>query len=271
MEVGDSASVPMGVGTFASRTMVNVGSSVRLSGRAVAKKIKQLAALHLQTEEGAIVLENGKASVCALPSVPRPSPSLAQLASGRPGFSLPAGVDPNLEATSYFSPAQATYTNGTHVAQVEVDPETGYVQVQRYVVAHDCGCIINPLLVEGQIQGGVAHGIGNALMEKMHYDESANAVTTTMGDYLLPDAGNVPEVEMVHMVSPSPLNPLGVKGAGEAGTLPAPAAIISAIEDALSDWGVRICDLPILPERLCELIDEASRAHPSATSGTGNE
>jgi carbon-monoxide dehydrogenase large subunit len=141
------------------------------------------------------------------------------------------------------------------VAEVEVDPDTGLVRILRYVVAHDCGTLINPLLVEGQVQGAVAHGIGNALMEKMRFDEAANPLTTMMGEYLLPDAESVPEVEQVHLVSPSPLNPLGVKGAGEGGTLPSPAAIISAVEDALRDFDVRIRELPILPERLCQLID----------------
>jgi len=175
-----------------------------------------------------------------------------------PGFSLPEGIEPGLVSTHYFAPPQAAYANGSHVAEVEVDPETGMIKVLRYIVVHDCGKVVNPLLVEGQIQGGVAHGIGNAFLEKMRFDEDANPVTTSLADYMLPDAGIVPKVEIYHVESPSPLNPIGVKGAGEGGTIPAAAAIVSAIEDALKPFGVRIDEAPILPERLCELIDEAA-------------
>lgn len=257
VEVGDTASVPIGVGTFASRMMVNAGSSVRVSASTVAKKLKQMAAAYFKVDEESVELADGAVRVSGAQGGVLSFAEIARMTSGRPGFSLPASVEPGLESTHYFAPPQATYSNGSHVAEVEVDPETGLVRVLRYVVAHDCGRVINPLLVNGQIQGGVAHGIGNALLEKMRYDSDANPLTVTLADYLLPDAGNVPEVEIVHMESPSPLNPLGVKGAGEGGTIPAPAAIISAVEDALRPFGVRILETPILPERLCALIDQA--------------
>jgi carbon-monoxide dehydrogenase large subunit len=128
----------------------------------------------------------------------------------------------------------------------------------RYIVSHDCGRLINPLLVEGQIQGGVAHGIGNALLERMRYDEGANPQTTTLDAYLLPDAGNVPDAEIVHMESPSPFNPLGVKGAGEGGTIPVAAAIASAIEDALRSFDIKIMEAPMLPEMICSLVTNAN-------------
>ena len=265
VEVGDTDSVANGYGAFASRTMVTVGSSVKLSAAAVAAKIKQIAAAHFQVGEEHIKLVDHTASVCGGTEKRLTFADLAQMAAGRPGFSLPEFIEPGLEATSYFAPRQATYSNGTHVAEVEVDPDTGLVRILRYIVSHDCGRLINPLLVEGQVQGAVAHGIGNALMEKMRFDAFANPLTTMMSDYLLPDAGNVPEVEQVHLESPSPLNPLGVKGAGEGGTLPSPAAIISAVEDALAELGVRIRELPILPERICEILDAA--AAQAATGG----
>ena len=179
---------------------------------------------------------------------------IAKMSSGRPGFSLPRGIEPGLEATNYFAPPQATYSNGSHVVEVEADPETGLVRILKYVVAHDCGRLINPLLVNGQIQGGVAHGIGNALLERMIYDEDGNPQTTSLADYLLPDAGNVPDVQIVHMESPSPLNPLGVKGAGEGGTIPAAAAIASAVENALASYNVKIHRVPMLPEMISELV-----------------
>ena len=171
---------------------------------------------------------------------------------------LPGGVTPGLEHTAYFTPVRSTYSNGSHVAQVEVDIGTGHVTLTGYWVLDDCGRAINPMVVHGQVVGGVVHGIGNALLERLIYDENAQPLTGTFADYLLPLATDVPHIEVDHMESPSPLNPLGVKGAGEGGTLPAIAAIISAIEDALSPFGVRIDEAPITPMRIVELIRAAS-------------
>ncbi|MBB6305838.1 xanthine dehydrogenase family protein molybdopterin-binding subunit [Xanthobacter tagetidis] len=257
VEVGDTASVSVGVGAFASRLMVNAGSAVDTSSQTLALKLRQIAAAVLDAELDDIELSGGVARVMGTQGGQISFREIAKMSSGRPGFSLPRGIEPGLEATSFFAPPQAAYSNGSHVAEVEVDPETGLVKVTRYVVAHDCGRVINPLLVDGQIQGGVAHGIGNAIMERMRYDEAGNPQTTSLADYLLPDAGNVPNVEIVHMESPSPLNPLGVKGAGEGGTIPAAAAIASAIEDALSPFGVKILDAPMLPETIAMLVKNA--------------
>ena len=135
---------------------------------------------------------------------------------------------------------------------------TGAVRILNYTVAHDSGVVINPMIVDGQVQGGVAHGIGNALFEHMHYDADANPLTTTFQDYLLPSAPEVPGCKIIHVETPNPLNPIGVKGAGEGGTIPAPAAIVSAIENALSPFGVRIDEAPISPARLFHLIQAAS-------------
>jgi carbon-monoxide dehydrogenase large subunit len=162
-----------------------------------------------------------------------------------------------LEHTAYFTPPQASYCNGTHVAEVEVDPMTGGVKILNYTVAHDSGTIINPMIVDGQVQGGVAHGIGNALFEFMKYDAGAQPLTTSLQDYLLPAAPDVPPCRIEHVETPNPLNPLGVKGAGEGGTIPAPAAIISAIEDALSPFGVRFVEMPLTPDRIVEALRQA--------------
>jgi carbon-monoxide dehydrogenase large subunit len=167
-------------------------------------------------------------------------------------------LEPGLEVSDYFTPRQATYCNGTHVAEVEVDPETGRVDITRYVVAHDSGRIINPMIVDGQVQGGVAHGVGNALLEVMRYDDEAQPQSMTFADYLLPMAPNVPDVEIIHIETPSPLNPLGVKGAGEGGTIPAAAAIISAIEDALQPFGVRLSQTPVSPELISHLASRGA-------------
>jgi carbon-monoxide dehydrogenase large subunit len=158
-----------------------------------------------------------------------------------------------------FQPAGLAYTNGAHVCEVEVDIETGAVRILRYVVVHDCGRMINPLLVEGQIHGAVAHGIGATLLEYMQYDSGGQPLTVSFADYLLPTPDCVPRIEIHHMESPSPLNPLGVKGAAESGTIGAPAAIASAVEDALREFQVTITDLPLTPARILALIAAATR------------
>jgi carbon-monoxide dehydrogenase large subunit len=176
-----------------------------------------------------------------------------------PGFALSTLPSPGLEATDYFMPTQAAYSNGTHIAEVEVDIATGQVRVIRYGVVHDCGRVINPVIVEGQIQGGVAHGIGNALLERMVYDEHAQPLSANLADYMLPFATDVPRVKIQHLESLSPLNPLGVKGAGEGGTIPAPAAIIAAVEDALSPFEITLEQTPITPVRLIELLSQSPK------------
>jgi carbon-monoxide dehydrogenase large subunit len=259
VEVGDTASVSVGVGAFASRLMVNAGSSVRNSSEALAGKLKQIAAAHFEVAIEDIELTDGHAKVSSTQGGALSFADIAKMCSGRPGFSLPRGVEPGLESTNYFAPPQATYSNGSHVVEVEVDPETGKVIILRYVVAHDCGRLVNPLLVDGQIQGGVAHGIGNALLERMVYDADGNPQTTSLADYLLPAAGNVPVAEIVHMESPSPFNPIGVKGAGEGGTIPAAAAIASAIDDALREYGGHVTRAPMMPEYVASLATMESR------------
>ena len=143
------------------------------------------------------------------------------------------------------------------MCEVEVDAATGEVKILRYVVAHDCGRLINPLLVDGQIRGGVAHGIGNALHEHMRFDSEAQPVTTNYADYLLPGATDLPSIEVIHLETPSPLNPIGVKGAGEGGTIPATACVISGVEDALAPFGVTLNEHPVSPQRIVELIGKA--------------
>jgi carbon-monoxide dehydrogenase large subunit len=184
---------------------------------------------------------------------------IARLIGGVPGGAILKGVTPGLAAAIDFPAPALTYCNGTHACEVEVDAETGAVHIVRYVLVHDAGRIINPMIVDGQVQGAVAHGIGAALTEWMRYDGGGQPQTVTYADYLLPTTDIVPGVEIHHMASPTPLNPLGVKGAAESGTIAAPAAIASAIEDALAPFGVRIGDLPITPERLVKLI-RAARA-----------
>jgi aerobic carbon-monoxide dehydrogenase large subunit len=257
MSAGDTAAISQGVGAFASRQAINAGSSAQMAGANVRSQMIALAARVLGVPESEIDLEDGRATgrVGNKPSIG--FGELARLAQGMPGFSLPAGQPPGLEHTAYFTPPQASYCNGTHVAEVEVDPLTGAVQIVNYTVAHDSGNIVNPSIVDGQVQGGIAHGIGNALFEHMKYDADAQPLTTTFQDYLLPAAPDVPNCTIEHVETPNPLNPLGAKGAGEGGTIPAPAAIIAAIENALSPFGVRFAQMPVAPDRIVEALHKA--------------
>ncbi len=254
---GDTAAISMGTGTFASRITVNAGSSVHLAASEVRRRVIKLAAKTLEVGEDEVELAGGRARV---KGAAHPGISFAELAAeaqGMPGFALATLPTPGLEATDYFMPTQAAYSNGTHIAEVEVDIATGAVRVIRYVVVHDCGRVINPVIVEGQIQGGVAHGIGNALLERMAYDEQAQPLTANLADYMMPFATDIPQVNIQHLESLSPLNPLGVKGAGEGGTIPAPAAIIAAVEDALRPFEIVIEETPITPAHLIEMLSRS--------------
>src|SRR6202042_768209 len=215
------------------------------AGQSVRAQLIALAARVLGVKESDIDLDNGQAIANTGNKPIIGFGELARLAQGIPGVSLPVGQAVGLEHTAYYTPSQAAYCSGTHVAEVEVDAMTGGVKILRYTVAHDSGVVINPMIVDGQVQGGVAHGIGNALFEFMRYDVGAQPLTTSFADYLMPTAPDVPACVIGHVETPNPLNPLGVKGAGEGGTIPAPAAIIAAIEDALSPFGVHFAEMPL--------------------------
>ena len=257
--VGDTGVMPRGAGTFASRITVNAGSSVRVASGEVRAKLIALAAAKFDVDEDALELADGAVRITGEQGDRVSFAELAKMTSGMPGYVLPKGVAPDLEASGYFTPERATYSNGSHVAEVEVDPETGAVAILNYTVVHDCGTVINPMLVDGQVQGGVAHGIGNALLERMVYDEGGNPLTTTFGDYLMPTAELVPGCNLIHMESPTPLNPLGAKGAGEGGTIPVPAAIAAAVENALRPYGIRIVKCPVTPEMIVNLVADAGK------------
>jgi carbon-monoxide dehydrogenase large subunit len=175
------------------------------------------------------------------------------MALGMPGFSSQDRTA-GLYANSSYHPPQATYAHGAHFVEVEVNPHTAAVTIQNYIVVHDCGVVVNPMVVDGQVQGGLAHGIGNAFLEECLYDDNGQPTTTTYMDYLMPEAVDVPEAQVVHLQSPTPLNPLGVKGAGEGGTIPAAAALIAAVEDALHAWRPRITHHPLKPEHIHAIL-----------------
>ncbi|MGB0630580.1 MAG: xanthine dehydrogenase family protein molybdopterin-binding subunit [Alphaproteobacteria bacterium] len=255
---GDTGAVSLGLGAFASRQAVTAGSSVHVASLEVRNKALKVAAHMLEAAEEDLEIADGKISVRGVADMSVSLGDVARAVQGMPGFSLPGGVDPGMEATANFSPPTLTYCNGVHVVEVEVDPGTGHVQVLNYVIVHDSGRLINPAIVEGQITGGATHGLGSALFERMIYDDQGQPQTTNFGEYLLPSAPEVPTYDIVHMESPTPLNPLGVKGAGEGGTIPVTSAIASAVDDALSEFGVVIRELPIEPKRIVEMIKENS-------------
>jgi carbon-monoxide dehydrogenase large subunit len=257
MTAGDTAAISQGVGAFASRQAINAGSSARIAGGNVRTQVVALAARALDVPETEIEVADGRATARGGNKPSLGLGELARLAQGMPGFSFAPGQSPGLEHTAYFTPPQASYCNGTHVAEVEVDILTGGVRLLAYTVAHDSGVVINPMIVDGQVQGGVAHGVGNALFEHMKYDAGAQPLTTSFQDYLLPAAPDVPTCRIEHVETPNPLNPLGVKGAGEGGTIPAPAAIVGAIEDALAPFGVRFAEMPLTPDRIVAALRKA--------------
>lgn len=256
---GDTAGIPYGVGTFASRVAVLAGTSAMQAAAEVRRKALAVAASHLEAATADLVLDDGRISVRGAPGRGLTLAEVATIASTpRPGYAMPSGLDPGLEASAYVPATQSTYSSGAHAAVVEVDAETGTVRILRYVAVDDCGTVINPIVVEGQVHGGIVHGIGNALLEEIVYDAVGQLVTGTLMDYALPRADDVPRLEVHHVVTPSPLNPLGVKGAGEGGALPAPAAIANAIVDALRPLAVAVTEMPLTRARLWRCVRSAA-------------
>jgi aerobic carbon-monoxide dehydrogenase large subunit len=256
---GDTAAIALGLGGSNSRQTVTAGSSAHVAAVKVRDKTLAIAAQLLETAAADLEIAGDHVRVKGVPDMKVGLAKIARAVAGTAGFTLPQGVSPGLEATEHVVIDDMAHANGTAVAEVEVDVETGRVDVLRYVSVHDCGRMVHPTLVDGQIAGGTAHGIGNALYEWMGYDADAQPVTTTFADYLLVTATEMPRLEIAHQESPSPLNPLGVKGVGECGVVPVTAAIASAVEDALAPFGVRIAQTPIFPAHIVALIEEARR------------
>lgn len=254
---GDTREFGWGTGTFASRGAVVAGSACHAAATAVRQKIVEVAARVLEAEPEEVELGGGSVRVRGRPERAMGLGELAGHANPLRGAVVP-GTEPGLEATAYFGPDHGSTASGVHAMIVEVDPETAMVRILRYVVVHDCGKLINPVIVEGQIQGGVAHGIGNCFYEQLVYDEGGQLMNASFMDYLLPTAMDVPGVEMAHRETASPLNPLGLKGVGEAGAIPAGAAFAQAIENALPEYGLEIREIPLSPNRLFELLQGAA-------------
>jgi carbon-monoxide dehydrogenase large subunit len=253
---GDTDQFHWGTGTFASRGAVVAGNAVNEAAKLVRGKALKLAAERLEAAEEDIELADGVAHVKGAPEKAIGLGELARLANPMRGAVKP-GTEPGLEATSYFGPYRGATASGVHACIVEVDPETMQIEFKKYVVVHDCGVVLNPLLVDGQVHGGVAQGIGNAFYEQLVYDENGQLMNASFMDFLLPTALDVPRVEVGHEETPSPLNPLGTKGAGEAGAIPVGPLFAQAVEDALAIPGFEIREIPLKPSRLWELVEEA--------------
>lgn len=250
---GDTANTPFGHGTYGSRSVPVGGSAIQAACVKVAEKALQIASSLLEAAEADIDFVGGFYRVRGTDSVK----SFDEVAFAAYNKSLPAGMEQGLEAVAFFDPPNFTWPFGTHICTVEVDRETGITSIKRYVAVDDCGNVINPMIVEGQIHGGVLQGVAQALLEEITYDpEGGQLVGGTFLDYLIPTIGEMVETEVHHTVTPTPSNPLGLKGVGEAGTIAASVAVINAICDALSVLGVRHVDMPASPQRIWAQLQE---------------
>ena len=249
---GDTAAVPAGIGTFGSRTTAVGGSAVFLSTQKLRNKMTAIAARLLETKSANIVWRDGN---LALRRSAKKFATFADVVKAAyRARDLPRGMEPGLEATTYFSPSEYTYPFGAHVCIVEIDPGTGEVEIIRYIAVDDCGRVINPMMVEGQVQGGIAQGIGQALYEEVVYDEAGQLVSGSLMDYVIPKAEQLPEYHCERTETPTKVNPLGVKGVGEAGTIGATPAVVNAVLDALEPFGVRNLDMPLKPEKIWKVL-----------------
>ncbi len=249
---GDTAEFYWGAGTFASRGAVVAGNAIHAAAVKVRQKALQMASEALEAAVEDLEIVDSAVQVKGSPDTAIKLGDLAAQANPLRGAVKP-GAEPGLEATDYFGPERGATASGVHAMIVEVDPETFMVEIKRYVVVHDCGVVINPLILQGQIQGGVAQGIGNAFYEELVFDETGQLQNASFMDYLLPTADTVPNIESDHVETPSPLNPLGIKGAGEAGAIPVGPLFAQAIEDALHDTGIEILEIPLSPSKLFTL------------------
>ncbi len=245
---GDTETTPQGWGTYGSRSTAVCGSAVKVAAQRVKEKAKKIAAHLMEANEQDIEWKDGKFAVRGSPDQAKAFAEVALMANV--AWNMPAGVEPGLEATAFFDPANFVYPFGSHVCTVEVDAETGEVKILRYIAVDDCGPHINPMIVQGQIHGGVIQGLGEGLQEICIYDDSGQLATGTMMDYAVPKASQMPRIETDHTVTPSPVNPLGVKGCGEAGTIASAACLVNAVCDALSPLGIVHIDKPLTPARV---------------------
>src|SRR5689334_21099630 len=253
---GDTNEGPgFGYGTYGSRTLAVGGVAINRACAKVVDKAKKIAAHVLEASEEDIVFDQGKFHVKGSPDKSKAFGEIAFAAYGQ----LPAGMEQGLEAVSYFEPPNFVWPFGAHICAVEIDRETGDAKITKYVAVDDCGNIINPMIVDGQLHGGIVQSIGQALYEEMVYDDEGQLRSATFLDYAMPSVNEIPDIQLERQITPSPTNELGVKGIGEAGTIAATGAIMNAVVDALSPLGIKHVDMPASPDRLWKLIKEAGK------------
>jgi carbon-monoxide dehydrogenase large subunit len=253
---GDTDRTPYGWGTFASRSLVIAGGASVLAARKVHAKLIKIASRLLETAAEDIVLENGVARVVGTDRT-MPVATLARAAYHQVHL-FKGEIDPMIAESATYDPS-GTFSNACHAVIVEVDPETGRVTIEKYVVAEDAGLLVNPMIVDGQIAGGVAQGIGNALLEEIVYDEAGNILTATLADFLPPTSREVPTMEVLHLETLNGATVTRAKGLGEGGAIGAPAAILNAVNDALTPFGVAINEMPATPQRIRAALRQPSR------------
>jgi carbon-monoxide dehydrogenase large subunit len=252
---GDTAIVQYGIGTFGSRGTAIGGTALYFALQDLKAKAKKFGALLLESDDvtfaGGVCTDNKTGKTV----------TLAQIAGASyRAMKLPPQTEPGMVSTHFWEPPNFTFPFGAHIVVTEVDRDTGQVAIKRYVAVDDCGNIINPMLVDGQVHGGVVQGLGQALWEQAVYDENGQLITGELMDYAVPKAGMIPWIESSHTVTPSPVNPMGVKGVGEAGTIGCSPAVVNSVVDALSPVGVRHIDMPLTPEKLWRLIEAGGQA-----------
>jgi len=248
----DTLGTPFGYGSYGSRSLSVGGTAIVKSVDKVILKAKKLAAHMLEVSPDDIEFANGKATVRGVPGAEKTIQEIALAASV--AYDLPEGMEPFLDETTYYDPPNCTYPFGTHICVVEVDRESGVIELKRYVAVDDVGNVVNPLIVDGQIHGGIAQGLAQALYEGAVYDDNGELITGTLTEYAVPRASMVPFYELDRTVTPTPVNPLGVKGAGEAGTIASTPAVANALIDAVAHLGIKHIDMPITPERMWRAI-----------------
>jgi carbon-monoxide dehydrogenase large subunit len=254
---GDTAAVPKGIGTFGSRATAVGGIAVYQAAEKVREKARELASHLLEVDADDLVFSDGRISVKGVPRKALTIPQIARQA--HTAKNLPQGLQPSLSAEATFEPSNFTFPFGTHICVAEVDTQTGCVEIQKYIAVDDCGKVINPLLVDGQVQGGIVQGLGQALYEEVVYDENGQLLTASLMDYALPRAADLPRLTLARTETPTPVNPLGIKGIGEAGTIGSTPAVVSAVVDALAPFGVTHIDMPLTPQKIWRLCQENKR------------
>jgi carbon-monoxide dehydrogenase large subunit len=255
---GDTDLVHYGTGTYNSRSISNAGSGAKMAAAKIMDKARRIAAHQMECDVDDLVYEDATFSVKGVPAGPRMTFADVSQEALR-ATNLPEGMDPTLKDMATYKPPNFTSPFGAHVAMVEVDPDTGAVEFLRYVAVDDCGTIVNPMLVTGQVHGGIAQGIGQVMSERITFDDNGQPTSASYMEYAVPRAHTMPYMETAHTVTPTPYNPLGAKGIGESGVIGPPPAVTNAVLDALRPLGVTHIDMPLTPPRLWAAIQEAQR------------